>query len=641
MRLSSEFIRLPLNFDVERLLYEANQFSEHEWDYHPLGYQGNTALSLVSSGGDSGDSTSGAMQATAALGRTPYVQQIMMSLGTVIGRSRFMRLAPHSEVPVHSDTDYAWRHRVRIHIPIITDPHIIFSSIGATGEVGVDVHMRAGEAWIFDNWREHTVVNPTDVRRIHLVIDTVGTAQFWNLAGIGWNPRHDLGDWQNSVRDIPFNSQTHADIRFENFNSMPVCPPDEIETMMREFLTEIEHFQLKAPDSYQVIETACQQFCQDWRGYWSLYWCLPENIEYYQSLATDLKASLKPKLLNVALQSNRVSAYSVVANWLDQSTDKKATLPMHGRDHGDSRQFPKGRQSSATDQRAANFSAPVFIVSPPRAGSTVLFEALKSNKLLWSFGDEIDREIESIEALHPRARNYQSNALSAQDSTPEIARMLKHALTKKLRNASGVNFSDLPDSKEIGPIRLIEKTLKNAVRIPFLKAMFPDAKFILIYRDPKPSIASLIDAWNSRRFISYSNLPINQSGQEAEWSLPLVNDWQSLMTQPVERRAAGQWSCIVNNMLDDLELIKSDVLCLSYESLISETNTTLKRACDFCGVPFGPKMQKFVDSGFTHSKFTLTPPESDKWRRHQAMLCEIEPDYQSAARRLERFVESL
>ena len=143
MRLESEFIRLPLAIDVARLLEEAHQYSEYDWDYHPQRYDGNTALSLVSSGGGRSDSYVGAMQPTPALQQAPYVRQIMAAFGTVIGRSRFMRLAPGSQVPPHSDTDYTWRNRVRIHIPVITDPKITFSSIGNAKEKRVDVHMQA------------------------------------------------------------------------------------------------------------------------------------------------------------------------------------------------------------------------------------------------------------------------------------------------------------------------------------------------------------------------------------------------------------------------------------------------------------------------------------------------------------------
>ena len=53
--------------------------------------------------------------------------------------------------------------------------------------------MPAGEAWIFDAWRLHNVLNPTGDQRIHLVADTVGSATFWDLVARGERPFGDNG----------------------------------------------------------------------------------------------------------------------------------------------------------------------------------------------------------------------------------------------------------------------------------------------------------------------------------------------------------------------------------------------------------------------------------------------------------------
>ena len=64
-----------------------------------------------------------------------------------------------------------------LHIPVITWPEVTFSC----GDESV--HMAAGEAWLFDNWRRHSVVNPTDHDRVHLVADTFGNSRFWQYVG--------------------------------------------------------------------------------------------------------------------------------------------------------------------------------------------------------------------------------------------------------------------------------------------------------------------------------------------------------------------------------------------------------------------------------------------------------------------------
>ena len=175
MRLKREFYKLPVRFDVARMVEEVSGFSEEEWREHPHKYPGNTAMVLISVRGELNDDIAGPMAVTEKLRRCPYLQQVLASFNTVFGRSRLMRLAPGAEVSTHNDVHYYWRNRVRIHIPIITDPAVRFFC----GEKSV--HMAAGEAWIFDSWKPHRVINPAAHHRIHLVADTVGPGSFTGL----------------------------------------------------------------------------------------------------------------------------------------------------------------------------------------------------------------------------------------------------------------------------------------------------------------------------------------------------------------------------------------------------------------------------------------------------------------------------
>ena len=97
MKLDTEFYKLPLRFDSDRLVEEVSAFTEDEWRPHPSGFEGNTALILVSAHGSQNDDMQGPMQPTDKLARCPYIRQIFTSFETVIGRSRLMRLAPRSE----------------------------------------------------------------------------------------------------------------------------------------------------------------------------------------------------------------------------------------------------------------------------------------------------------------------------------------------------------------------------------------------------------------------------------------------------------------------------------------------------------------------------------------------------------------
>src|SRR5579884_3328849 len=177
MKLPLPFYRLPFRFDVERLRTEIEQFEASDWQRHPTGFEGNSAIRLITVEGTENDDFVGPMRPTAHLGRCPYIRQVLAHFGVVWSRSRLMRLAPGASVPAHSDVNYHWFYRVRVHIPIVTHPAVRFTCGGQS------VHMGAGEAWIFDNWREHSVHNGSAQERIHLVADTVGNAGFWALVG--------------------------------------------------------------------------------------------------------------------------------------------------------------------------------------------------------------------------------------------------------------------------------------------------------------------------------------------------------------------------------------------------------------------------------------------------------------------------
>jgi aspartyl/asparaginyl beta-hydroxylase (cupin superfamily) len=87
-----------------------------------------------------------------------------------------MGLEAGAEVPKHVDIHYYWRTHLRIHIPVVTNPGVLFTSESDT------IHMVAGECWILDSFYPHKVVNRGDSLRTHLVLDTVGSERIWDLS---------------------------------------------------------------------------------------------------------------------------------------------------------------------------------------------------------------------------------------------------------------------------------------------------------------------------------------------------------------------------------------------------------------------------------------------------------------------------
>src|SRR4029079_16358829 len=115
------------------------------------------------------------------------------------------------------------------------------------------------------------------------------------------------------------------------------------------------------------------------------------------------------------------------------------------------------------------------------------------------------------------------NRLEAADATDGVVSHLKDAFVSQLRD----HEQQRPPG---GPTRMLEKTPKNALRIPFLAEAFPDGRFVYLYRDACETISSMLDAWRSGRFVTYADLP---GWGGSPWSLLLTPGWRELDGLPL------------------------------------------------------------------------------------------------------------
>ena len=564
MRLPSDFIRLPLTFEAARLAAEVAQFAESEWRPHPQGHRGNSALPLVAVDGDPGnDSVKGRMRPTPHLDRCPYLRQVLAALSAPIGRTRLMRIDGNAEATPHVDTNYYWLRRMRVHVPVVTDPAVTFISGGSS------VHMAAGEAWIFDTWNVHNVLNPNPTRRIHLVCDTAGSPAFSELLR-----------GEQSTRVVPFDETADPHIEFESRTHPVVMSPDE-QTALVELLRVTD-----APLSAEIA-----RFLDEWRAVWHMQGERRSGWSAYRALLERFDAALS-RFENVRLD-NGGKAPELVRQALVRPALNPELAP-----------------ASAEPLLRRRIARPIFIVSSPRAGSTLLFETLAQSPTVFTPGGESHAIIEGIDALHPSQRAWDSNRLTEVDATPMIASVLETRFLTQLRARDGGRRLPLP-------LRMLEKTPKNALRIPFLRAIFPDAFFIYLYRDPRATISSMLEAWRSGRFVTYPELP---GWHGPPWSLVLVPGWRDVNGRPLEEVVAHQWSETTRILLDDLEAMPPDSWSVAgYDALIADPQREVERLCAFVDIEWDRKLT----APLPRSRTTLTDPAPDKWRRNGELIDRI------------------
>jgi hypothetical protein len=598
MRLPHPFIRLPLTFDHARLADEISQFGEEEWRPHPQDFEGNSSLVLVSANGEENDDLCGSMKPSPRLQKTPYIRQVMANFKTVIGRSRLMRLAPGASVDKHTDSHYFWRDHLRIHLPIITDPAVAFYCDRN------EAHMAAGESWTFNNWLCHSVENRSIRSRIHLIIDTVGSGDLWRM----------IDGRDNSPRRVEFAAEDDPELRYESFRGLPVLPNAELRADLEQLVEDIaedDNFDSQQKDRLRSRTT---DFIHDWRMQWMVHGPTIDGLPGFRSLLDSYRRDVDHVPDRLILDSNAESFKEAVTLTLDA-----AIAPDN---------FSEGTASSASSgslsENRPRFDRPIFIVAAPRSGSTLLFETLAGNRELWSLGDESHKHFESIQSLRPSEGNP-SNRLTSEMATRDVKETLLNSFVADLVNSDGKPFSELTALSRPGEVRFLEKTPKNSLRIPFIVKVFPDARFIFLFRDAKQNISSLLDSWRTRSWVTYPRLP----GWPADkpWSHLLIPGWQDLINRSLAEIATQQWLVTNQIILDDLRDLPHERWCaIEYDSLLANTRSEVQRLCLFSQVIFGPRMHEVASKPLKLSKYTLTAPSPDKWKKNAT---ELEPVIQS------------
>ena len=246
---------------------------------------------------------------------------------------------------------------------------------------------------------------------------------------------------------------------------------------------------------------------------------------------------------------------------------------------------------------------PVFVVAPPRSGAQAVLRALAGapGAFTASAADGAG-PLEGIFELEPANREWDSNRLTAGDAQPRVVEELRGRLKTSLTDRDG----NRPGLDATG-LRWVDATPRNALRVPFLAAIAPDARFVYVYRDPAETLPGMRQAWESGEAVTYPELP---DWPGPPWSLPLVDGWRELAGLDLNEIVAEQWARIASTVLDDLGALPHDHWCVAdWEALINDPKQEVERICAFVGLEADDQVTRPMRS--LRDEFAVADPAGD------------------------------
>ncbi len=222
---------------------------------------------------------------------------------------------------------------------------------------------------------------------------------------------------------------------------------------------------------------------------------------------------------------------------------------------------------------------PVFVIGPPRSGTTLLYQLL-TQKYYFSYFSEYAASYNTIPFLasYFTKKNFDSENNSFESNFGRPHGLFSPSEAGEIWNRwfpteyrEGFNYVDenhlssgerkviyqlIRHIEKLVRAPFINKNVKHGVRIRAMNAIFPDALFIEVYRNPFDNAASI---WEMRQKLS---------DDHEKWVSVMPKEIDKILEKDIYRQIAAQIFSLQKNIKEDMEHIGNDRLMrVSYEEL--------------------------------------------------------------------------
>jgi hypothetical protein len=240
-------------------------------------------------------------------------------------------------------------------------------------------------------------------------------------------------------------------------------------------------------------------------------------------------------------------------------------------------------------------TSPVYIIGMGRSGTTILGVLLSMHKDI-GFLNEPKALWHSIYPDEDVIGNYSRGParyrLFEKDASPEV-----------VRNARRIFGAYLLASASS---RLVDKYPEVVFRVPFIRAIFPDAKFVLLMRNGWDVCAS-IDLW-SKRLGKQKNGEVHDwwGVDNRKWNIlvqelvrpdPRLRDLLPCLDGPLSHldRSAVEWIVTTKEGLKMRQRYADHIYTVKYEDLAQRPREILQGLADYCELRYDEVFLRYAE----------------------------------------------
>ena len=268
------------------------------------------------------------------------------------------------------------------------------------------------------------------------------------------------------------------------------------------------------------------------------------------------------------------------------------------------------KRFAANNNRYESVEKPIFILGTGRSGTTILGIVLSMHREI----GYLNEPKAMWHLIHPH-----EDIIGNYSQTEAQYRLTAEDATNQMRQRAAQMFGAYLMATRSK--RLVDKYPELIFRVDFVRAIFPDARFIFLVRNGWDTCHS-IATWSKR-------LGVHINGEKHDWWGVDDRKWRLLVEQLIKTdsvfsqtadeikkfdrhldRAAVEW---IVTMREGLRLMRTSpdyIHLVRFEGLTSQPDETLSALCDFCELPTDATFREYA-------RHTLRPvPAKESFDMH-------------------------